>query len=305
MQETLAATALRHAQRPDRPAVPRVGLFATETPGLPVPTLYPPMMCVILQGSKEVTIGDRLLRYDTGSYLLGSIEVPAEGRIVEASCEAPYVGISFEIDTTRVAELVGEMPARKRDAGSDSGTGFGLGVSRMTPELHDVVARTVALFDAPGDISFIAPLIEQEMLFRLLRGPHGDLLRQIAHEDSRLAQVRQAIDYLRRNYAEPVRMEDLALVASMSPATFHRHFRSATAMSPLQFQKALRLQEARRRLIADPDAARAGYGVGYESISQFSREYARMFGAPPRRDAERLRQLGAEDDYELRLVTAA
>ncbi len=143
-------------------------------------------------------------------------------------------------------------------------------------------------------------MLEREILYRLLQGPQGGIIRQAARADSRLGQIRQAIGWLRRHYDRPVRIETLAEVAGMSMASFHRHFRAATAMSPLQFQKSLRLQEARRLLIANADASRAGYAVGYESASQFSREYARMFGAPPARDAERLRE--AEHQVDLAAV---
>ena len=302
MDEDLTNLALRHARNGNRVPMARVGLYSTDVPGLPVPALYPPMLCIILQGKKEVAIGSRLLHYDTASYLLGSLQVPAEGRIVEASVEEPYVAASLEIDSGLLAELVAE---RLLDAGrSDDGEMFGFGVSHMTPELEDAWTRLLRLLDSPQDIPVLAPMIEREILYRILQGPQGHLLRQIASADSRLAQVRNSIDHLRRNFDRHVRMDDLAAVAGMSSATFNRHFRAATAMSPLQFQKALRLQEARRRMIADADAARAGHGVGYESISQFSREYARMFGAPPARDAARLRQLRPEDKYELSLVTA-
>ena len=147
----------------------------------------------------------------------------------------------------------------------------------------------LALLDAPGDIPVLAPLIEREILYRLLQGPQGPVLRQIATGDSRLSRVRRAVEQIRSCYDQPLRIEDLASLAGMSPASFHRHFKAATAMSPLQFQKTLRLQHARSLLIASPDVSRAGYAVGYESASQFSREYARQFGAPPARDAVRLR----------------
>jgi transcriptional regulator GlxA family with amidase domain len=163
----------------------------------------------------------------------------------------------------------------------------------VTPQLLDPWLRFLSLLDAPQDIPVIAPLLEREILYRLLQGPHGGVLRQIARADSRLCQVRNALAWIRTHYDQALRIGDLARMAGMSAASFHRHFKAATAMSPLQYQKSLRLQHARRLLIANEDAARAGYAVGYESASQFSREYARLFGAPPARDAVRLRGDGA------------
>ncbi|HEY2481307.1 MAG TPA: AraC family transcriptional regulator, partial [Caulobacteraceae bacterium] len=162
-------------------------------------------------------------------------------------------------------------------------------VSPVTAQLLDPWLRLLGLLDTPQDIPVLAPLLEREILYRLLQGPQGGVLRQIAKADSRHAQVRKAIGWIRVHYDRPLRVGELAHLAGMSAASFHRHFRSATAMSPLQYQKNLRLQEARKLLMADQDAARAGYAVGYESASQFSREYARLFGAPPARDAGRLR----------------
>ncbi len=169
----------------------------------------------------------------------------------------------------------------------------GFGVSAVTPDLLDAWARLIALLDTPDDIPVLAPIHEREILYRLLKGPQGGVLRQIVRTDSRLSRVRQAIVWIRAHFDEMLRVEDLAERAGMSPASFHRHFKAVTAMSPLQYQKTLRLQEARRLLIASGGAARAAHMVGYESASQFSREYARMFGAPPHRDAGRLRGGGA------------
>jgi transcriptional regulator GlxA family with amidase domain len=168
------------------------------------------------------------------------------------------------------------------------------GVSPVTLPLLDPWLRLLALLDAPADIPVLAPLFEREILYRLLQGPQGGVLRQIALADGRLSQIRRAIMWIRAHYDEPLRIEALAEIAGMSGASFHRHFRAATAMSPLQYQKHLRLQQARRLLIANQDASQAGYAVGYESASQFSREYARAFGASPARDAMRLRTEGVE-----------
>jgi len=241
------------------------------------------MVGLVLRGAKQVTIGDRTMRYEAGHYFIASIDVPAASAAVEASPQAPYVAARLAVDQQVLADVAVGMA---NDAGEPT---VGFAVEAMTPDLVDAWFRMLRLLDAPDDISTLAPLVEREILFRILRGPQGKLLRQAARNDSRIAQVRRVIAHLRANFARPVRMEDLIEIAGMSEATFHRHFRAATAMSPLQYQKALRLQEARRRLSVGADATGAAFAVGYESASQFSREYARMFGLSPGRDAARLR----------------
>lgn len=283
MHETLASLAYRHAILSDGPSIPRVSVHAARGTSWPVATLYQPMLCIVLRGAKRVMIGDRTLRYDTNHYFIGSIDVPASSAIIEASAEAPYVAARLAIDRDLVSELVVDIP-RTTDGETAA---FAVGV--MTEELLDAWSRMLRLLDAPNEIDTLAPLIEREILFRILQGPQGALLRQAARADSRIAQIRDTIAHLRANFDRRVRIEELVEIAGMSAATLHRHFRAATAMSPLQYQKALRLQEARRRLIADADATSAAFAVGYESASQFSREYRQMFGAPPARDAARLR----------------
>ena len=181
----------------------------------------------------------------------------------------------------------------------DGGRSRGIGIGRMDGDLADAVLRLVRLIDQPAEAAGLAPLVEREILYRLLLGPQGAMLRQIALADSRLARVGRAIAWIRQNFDRPLRVADLADLAAMSPATLHRRFRAVTAMSPLQYQKHLRLHEARRRLVVEGDAAQtAGFGVGYESPSQFSREYARLFGTPPARDGARIRGTGAEPALE-------
>ncbi len=276
--------ALRHTGTLGRVEVaPRVSLFASNVRTMPSVGTYHPMLCLILQGAKQVLIGDRILRYDPASYLVASLELPVSGQIIEASESEPYVCVSLALDCETIASLVTDLPV----AAEGQTTGFA--VSAVTPALLDSWSRMLALLDTPADAAILAPMLEREILYRVLQGPQGGILRQIARADSRLSQVRQAIGWIRTNFDRPLRVEHLADVAGMSPASFHRHFKSATAMSPLQYQKMLRLQEARRLLVVSADASRAAYSVGYESASQFSREYSRMFGAPPSRDAERLR----------------
>jgi AraC-like DNA-binding protein len=242
------------------------------------------MLCLVLQGAKEVMIGDRRLRYDPATCFIASLALPVSGRIARASRDEPYMSATLALDRKTVADLLADVPSN----GNAGGAGFG--VSPVTPTLLDAWSRFLQLLDAPQDIPVLAPLIEREILYRLLAGPQGDTLRQIVGADARLNQIQLAITWIRAHFDESMRIDRLARLAGMSPASFHRHFKAVTAMSPLQYQKNLRLQHARRLLISNEDAARAAYAVGYESASQFSREYARLFGAPPARDALRLQR---------------
>ncbi len=284
--DQMRALAVRHARR-DRydTVVPGLSVFTAGGPTELTPGVYEPMLCLVLQGAKEVLIGERLLRYDPHGYFIASLEMPACGRIVEASPQRPYVAMSIRLPPEELADL---LPARDERAG-EAPASSAFGVSPVTHALLDPCRRLLDLLDAPQDVPVIAPMLRREILYRLLQGPQGEVLRQIAWADSRLSRVRRAIGWIREHYDRPLRVEDLAAIAGMSPASFHRHFKTATAMSPLQFQKTLRLQQARRLLLSHTEVSRAGYAVGYESASQFSREYARAFGAPPARDAQRLR----------------
>lgn len=289
----LKELAVRHAagRRRTEAAVPRVVISsANETTDLQS-GVFEPMLCLVLQGAKEVTIGERKLRYDPATYFIATLDLPASGCIVEASAAKPYVGVSLSLDRETLAALISDTPVRNDASVSAFDT------SPVTPPLLDAWLRLLQLLDAPQDIAVLAPMFEREILYRLLQGPQRGTLLQIATADSRLSQVRRAIGWIRSNFDQTLRIEALADMAGMSAASFHRHFKAATAMSPLQFQKNLRLQQARRLLMSNQDAARVGYQVGYESASQFSREYARLFGAPPARDAMRLRgdQTGAHE----------
>jgi len=283
MHETLADLAYRHATRPVGASIPRVSLHAAQKASWPVGVLYQPMLGTVLRGTKRVVIGDRTLRYDSNNFFIASIDVPASRVTIEDSPEAPYVAVRLAIDQDILSDLVVDVP-RKAD-----GDTIAFAVGAMTPELLDAWSRMLRLLDAPDEIDTLAPLIEREILFRLLQGPQGAVLRQAARAGSRISQVRDSIAHLRTNLDRVVSIEELVEIAGMSVATFHRHFRAATAMSPLQYHKTLRLQEARRLLLADTDATSTAFAVGYESASQFSREYTRMFGTPPARDAGKLR----------------
>ena len=275
----------RHATGARQPtALPRVAISKGRAAPEPVSGLYTPMMALVLQGAKEVTIGDRRLRYDPASYFIASLELPASGCMIQAKPGEPYLAVSLDLDGDSLAPLLTGMPA---DLDS---TDHAFAVNPVTPELLDAWLRLLQLLDAPGDIAVLAPLVEREILYRLLQGPQGGVLRQITQADSRLSRVRRCITLIRAQYDQPLRVEALADHAGMSAASLHRHFKAATAMSPLQYQKSLRLQEARRLLVNGREVSAVAYAVGYESLSQFSREYARMFSAPPSKDGARLRR---------------
>ena len=241
---------------------------------------------MIAQGAKQVVLGDDIYRYSGADYLLTSIDLPVTTQIVEASEEKPYLSVTFGIDTTRVASLLAHA-----GGGVPASTARGMTVSSVTPDLEDAAIRLLRLLDRPEDIPALLPLIEQEIIYRLLTGPQSARLRQMAVTESQSHQISRACVWLKEHYALPLKIEDLASRVSMSVSSLHHHFKAITAMSPMQYQKQLRLQEARRLMLEDMlDAGSAGHQVGYESQSQFSREYARQFGEPPLRDVGRVRR---------------
>lgn len=271
----------RHTPGRYQPSVlPRVALYKDGAAPLPVSGVYQPMMALILRGAKEIAIGDRRLRYDPASYFIATVELPASGCVKLDQPNEQYLAVSLDLDSDRLASVLSEADVPSPTAEP------AFAVNPVTSELLDAWLRLLRLLDAPQDIAVLAPLCEREILYRLLQGPQGAIVRQIARADSRLSQVRRAITLIRDQFNRPLRVEALAEEAGMSQASLHRHFRTATAMSPLQYQKSLRLQEARRLILAGRDVAAAGFAVGYESASQFSREYARLFGSPPSRDAK-------------------
>jgi AraC-like DNA-binding protein len=288
--DELRQVALRHAQGPrTETAIPRVGIATGPGATGPLPGMYEPMLCLVLQGAKRVMIGDRILHYDAGSCFVASVDLPATGRIVQASPDRPYVAVSLTFDAALIADLLADFPPSPA-----APPGIGFAVSPASAALLDPWLRMLKLLDTPNDIRALAPLMEREILYRLLQGPQGGLLRQLVSTDASLSQVRRAIAWIRANYDKPLRIDAAAALAGMSASSFHRHFKAVTAMSPLQYQKRIRLQQARRLLLANAgDASSTAYAVGYESASQFSREYTRLFGAPPARDAARLRADGA------------
>ena len=267
-------------------AIPGVSVHRRSGTGTKSCGAYKPSLALIAQGAKQVVLGDDIYRYGGADYLLTSIDLPVTTQIVEASEEKPYLSMTFGIDTTRVASLL-----EHAGGGVPASSARGMTVSSVTAELEDAAIRLLKLLDRPDDIPALLPLIEQEIIYRLLTGPQSARLRQMAVTESQSHQISRACVWLKEHYALPLKIEDLASRVSMSVSSLHHHFKAITAMSPMQYQKQLRLQEARRLMLEDMlDAGSAGHQVGYESQSQFSREYARQFGEPPLRDVGRVRR---------------
>lgn len=261
-------------------------LAFTEQPTELIHSVYRASFCGVLQGAKVSLLGDRAFRYDAGKCLIASMDLPIVAQIVEASRDTPYLAFSLGIDPAMVAELLLEEAAAPPAAASTPT----IAVGRLEEELIDPLCRLLALLDQPRDLPVLAPMIRHEIVWRLLNGPQGAMLRQIGLADSRLARIARSVAWIREHFAEPLRVPDLAARAGMSLASFHRHFQAATAMSPIRFQKQIRLQEARRMLLAEGgEVASIGFSIGYESPSQFSRDYRRLFGAPPGRDGTAIR----------------
>jgi AraC-like DNA-binding protein len=267
-------------------AEPALRLSRFSAPSDLVALVYEPSLCVVAQGAKEVLLADETYRLDPAQSLLVSVDLPVAARVVEASPGRPYLAVRIALDSAVVGELLADGltdPPRGPSA-------RGLAVTPVGPPLLDAVTRLVALLDDPRDLAPLAPLVLREITYRVLAGPQGARLRQIAAAGAPAQRIAQAIRWLKDHFAGPLRIESLAKRVGMSASAFHLHFKGVTALSPLQYQKRLRLQEARRLMLGEGlDAAEAAFRVGYESPSQFSREYRRLFGAPPRQDVAALR----------------
>lgn len=282
----LRALVLRHADAPSPLA--GVRLWRAHRPTAPSPAIYEPMLYFPLQGAKRLLSGDRVLEYGAGHFVLASLDVPVIGNVVEAREDEPYLAVSLKLEPAKIAALLLDVSADLAPSNDDDVESLVL--TPTTAAMHDVLLRVLRLFDAPDDIPLLSPMIERELLYRVLQSPRGFVLRHLGRTDSRLSQIQRAIKWIRAHLAEPLSIDELAGIASMSTSSFHRHFKAVTGHSPLAFHKQIRLQEARARLLAEPDAvATVAFAVGYESASQFSREYARQFGIPPGKDAARLR----------------
>jgi AraC-like DNA-binding protein len=244
-------------------------------------TVYEPSLCVVVQGTKEVLVGGETFQYDPSHSLLVSVDLPATSRVIEASPRRPCLAVRVALDLA----VIGELLAETTSTSSSPESKRGLAVAPLEAQLLDAVERLVALLDSPQDIGPLSPLIMREITYRLLAGPQGTRLRQIASAGAPAYRISRAILWLKSHFTESFSVETLAKRVGLSPSSLHKHFKNITALSPLQYQKQLRLHEARRLLLGESlDAADAAFRVGYESPSQFSREYRRMFGAPPRKD---------------------
>jgi AraC-like DNA-binding protein len=250
-------------------------------------TIYEPSLAVIVHGRKRVVVGDETYLYDESRFLLTAVDMPTIASVLDASPDWPHLSIMLKLDLEAARQLIADIDLAAIET---SGAGAAMATGPATLELLDAVNRLIGLLETPRDIPILAGLIEREILYRLLTGPTGARLRQTVSLGTQANRAARVIAWLRENYVLPVRVEALAEVAGMAVSTLHHHFRELTAMSPLQYQKHLRLHEARRLMLSEAiDAGSAALRVGYESPTQFSREYRRLFGAPPKRDVEALR----------------
>ncbi len=295
--DALGKSIARWTDKGDQPttAIPGLSLFQRDAPTPPASFMFEPRICVIAQGAKRVLLGDETYVYDPQHFLITSVDLPTVAEIIDASREKPYLGLVMKIDQREISQLMVDSnlpPPRPQQSSRGIATG------EVTLPMLSTFQRLIDLLAEPKDIPILAPIIQREIFYRLLVGDQGVRLRQMASTGSQSQQIARAIDWLKGNFTRPLRIDDLAAQVNMSTSTFHHHFRAVTAMSPLQYQKWLRLNEARRLLLAEnQDATTAAFQVGYESPSQFSREYSRLFGAPPLRDITSLRQMtdGARD----------
>lgn len=268
--------------------VPGLSLFRRNETSEPLTGMYEPSVCLIAQGAKKVRLGDDIYVYDSNHYLFSGLHLPVIANVIEASREKPYLGLRLTFDYLNISQIIadGQLPSpqtKKPDRG--------MAVGQLTVSFVNAFQRLVDLLDEEQDIPILAPVIKREIFYRLLTGEQGMRLRQLAVMGTQNQQIVRAILWLKTNFSQPLRVDELAKKVDMGTSTFHHHFRCMTALSPLQYQKQLRLQEARRLMLTENiDAASASFHVGYESPSQFSREYRRFYGVPPVRDIETLRQ---------------
>ncbi|MEU6025924.1 AraC family transcriptional regulator [Streptomyces tauricus] len=287
--EELRTLLARHA-RPDwTTAIDGVLISKVDRPDSPAPSMSGTVLAVIAQGAKRLALGDRVYEYGPGQYLVASVDLPVTGQFLRVEPEQPALGFGLTLEPSAVAELLlragpGDNPRL------GGGTPSAMAVSDASPALLDAVVRMLRLLDEPRDRAVLAPLVKREILWRVITGEQGATVRQLGLADSRLSHVSRAVGWIREHYAEPFLVEDVARMSGMSVSAFYRNFQAVTAMSPIQFQKQIRLQEARLLLATHPgEVTGVGRRVGYDNPSQFSREYRRQFGAPPSRDAARLR----------------
>jgi AraC-like DNA-binding protein len=275
----LRALIERHAHNGSaRRMLPAAIIVASRVPTEPLGFVVEPAFALAVQGTKRALINDKVFDYGAGQFLILSVDLPLTAHVLHASPKKPFLGFGLILKPAAIASLLLETGSSRVDKSETPG----IAVNALTSDLIDPVVRLLRLLDRPDDVPVLGPAIEREILWRLINSDQGAMVRQIGLVDSRISQVARAIRWIRNHYAEILRIEDLAQLAGMSVTSFHRHFRAVTSMTPIQYQKQIRLQEARARLLANPkDVAAVGFAVGYDSPSQFSREYRRQFGAPP------------------------
>lgn len=273
-------------------AIPSLELIRASSESEQLHGIYEPSLCIIAQGSKVVLLGTETYRYDPNSYLVASIKLPITGKILEATPQLPYLCAKLSFSSNQILDIIKESNELDDEKKS---LGRGLLVNKTNSLLLDAVLRLVNLLNTPKDIPILAPLYIHEILYRILQDNQGYLVSQFIRVGSNAQSIANVIRFINDNISKPLRIDDLAKSVNMSSSSLHHHFKEIAAMSPLQYQKQIRLQEARRLLLSEiPEAAEAGFQVGYESPSQFSREYARMFGLPPIHDIKRLRNSFSE-----------
>lgn len=280
---------LRHASTGlTNTPIPRVEICMGQGSVDKAPCLYRSMICFILQGSKRVVINNAVLSYDYEQYLISALDLPLSGQILDTEDGQPYISVSIMLDPAILAEMAASISSVR----DHEQKGIGITINPMTNQLSETLLRLLSLLDTPADIPVLAPMLEKELLYRLLQGPQGRLLRQIAQPDGALGHIRRAVAWIRDHYNSRLRIEELCHVTGMSRASLHRHFLLITGLSPIQYQKQLRLQEARQLLLSgEHRASDVAFVVGYESASQFNRDYRRQFGAPPVRDVREIQQV--------------
>jgi AraC-like DNA-binding protein len=289
--DALAKSIARWTDKDDQlvTAIPGLSLYRRDAPTQPESYMYEPSICLTAQGAKRVVLGDDVYVYDAHHFLITSVDLPAVWQVINASRAKPYLGLVLKLDRREMSQLIADthLPAPRAQPSRR-----GMATGEVTLPLLTAFQRLIDLLAEPRDIPMLAPIIQREIVYRLLVGDQGARLRQMASAGSQSQQIARAIDWLKSHFTEALRIESLAMQHNMSASTFHHHFRVLTAMSPLQYQKWLRLNEARRLMLTErSDAATAALHVGYESPSQFSREYRRLFGAPPLRDIQTLREM--------------
>ncbi|MEF2965635.1 AraC family transcriptional regulator [Paenibacillus sp. M1] len=268
-------------------AIPSLKLMQATQLAEPLESVYKPSICVVAQGAKTATLARETYRYDPSNYLITSVELPIIGKIVEASPGIPYLSLKLSFDIDVILDIAKEM---NRDVPVQANTCRGITRNEMSPALLEATVRLMDLLNTPKDIPILAPLVTREILYRVLQSEQGAVISQFAVIGSQAHHIAQAIQLINRHFDRPLVIEELAKTANMSTSAFHKHFKRVTALSPLQYQKTVRLQAARSLILTESmQASDAAYRVGYESPSQFSREYARMYGRPPMLDVQQLR----------------